>query len=209
MFSRVIRMAAAAILVLACSSEESRLDDAEEIGAIDIDPRASFGGIRKLTPVQPAIEHPAGKYGIENLIKAQWGKRLFSQAILDVHFYAPGDTISDDSRPISVTVRPPFQGSILGVRLGDSVETALTKVRRHFPAASILPPSPYRVARPGDTSEQWTIRLDDKHLLSYHKDHRIRRGKPVQPPVYNISLRYGTTGYSIVPKKTASSGPYG
>lgn len=197
MFSRVIRISAAAILVLACSS---RLDDAKEIGAIDIDPRASFGGIRKLTPVQPAVEHPTGKYGIENLTKAQWGRGLFSQAILDVHFYAPGDKINDDSWPIRVIVRSPFQGSILGVSLGDSVETALTKVRRHFPAASIVPPSPYRVARPGDTSEEWRINLDRIHGLSYRKDHRIRWGKPVQPPVYNISLEYGTAGYSIVRK---------
>ena len=189
----------AVLLLSSCSSDEARVREAQRIGAIDIDPRSSFGAIRALTPIPPAIEYPKGKHGIENLVKAEWGEGISSPAILELGFYAPTNEITDASVPIDVTVRPPFQGTLLGVRIGETPDSALSKVRRHYPGAWVSETEHNRT-RPGDTSEGWIIHLDEGHLLMYSKDHRIRRGKPVDPPEYNVSLRYDTIAYTIKPK---------
>lgn len=189
------------LVTFGCSSEESRLREAKKIGAMAIDPRASLRAIEALTPVPPSIEYPRGKYGIENLVQAQWGKGLVGTAILELHFHASTHEVSATLVPFAVIARAPFLGTILGVRVGETAESALRKVRRDYPEAYVAPPSPWKGTRAGDTSEEWTIHLDDGHMLLYSKQHRIRRGKPVDPPRYNITLQYATSGYTIRTKQ--------
>jgi hypothetical protein len=191
----------AILLLPSCSSDESRLREAQRIGAIDIDPRSSFGAIRVLTPIPPDIEYSTGEYAIENLVQAKWGEGFPSRAILELDFYAPTNEIADASVPINVTVRPPFQGTLLGVQIGETADSALSKVRGHYARAWISETGrPRHRTLPGDTSEGWVIHLDDDHLLMYSKEHGIRRGKLVDPPEYSESLRYDTISYRIKPK---------
>lgn len=144
----------AVALLAACG--ESREEAAERIGAVDIDPRKTFGTLRKsLGPQAEVLD--ASDHKIRDLVKVQFGPKGSSgEPLLELWFHSASRDVAPTARPIMVIARPPFKGTVMGVRLGDSLETAWRPVRQREPR---VPPS-YPGAAPPPPTGGWLMALE-------------------------------------------------
>ena len=119
-------------LILGCMSDEQRKQAAaDKIGAVDLRPEMSLGHLKKVL----REEHPeiSIEGSVKNITFVTLGNRLvhatFLRSVLDT---SPPD---DLAVPISVRVYKPFKGTMCGVPLDATLDSALETVRKSYPQA--------------------------------------------------------------------------
>jgi hypothetical protein len=132
--------------------ERQRQEVADTLGDADIIPKSSFGEIRKVLRVEPVL-----RLAGENAVIADFGDGLVT-----LTFYEPSDkveAVTDDDIPVRIALYTPFKGSICGVHIDDTLEQAVSGLRRCS-----------QIVQPGSEANGiWSINVGGDYSLSNPK----------------------------------------
>ena len=154
----VLLIAGAIFLIRFCNKRETQKKERQEqeivntLGDADINPRSSFGEIKKALRVEPTL-----KMSGDNAVIADFGGGLVT-----LIFYEPSDkveAVTDDDRPVRIALTTPFKGSICGVRIEDTLEQAVSSLGR---CSTIVKPV-------SENNGVWSIDVSGEYNLSNSK----------------------------------------
>jgi hypothetical protein len=159
----LIRITLTSVLVATAACGESREEAARRIGQVDIEPRKTLGTLRKSIAASPEVRD-SSVHKARALVKLAYGPKGGGEPLVELWFHSASSDVAAAARPIAVIARRPFGGSILGVRPGDSRETAVRALLKRqtrvfsmdYYQPGMKPPPP----APGG----WTIPLEGAYL---------------------------------------------
>ncbi|GEM_PF-5590476 len=120
------------LILLGCSSEKQlRQAAADDLGRVDLKPETTLGDLKTLLRDQnPEVI----KGSVKNEMTITFRHRLV-YAYFRNEFYS--STPQDNWAPIRLEAYAPFKGTIAGMSIGMSYESALENVKKFYPNARI------------------------------------------------------------------------
>jgi hypothetical protein len=159
-----VAVVAGVIFMIRCynqsqKAEKERLKQevVDRLGEVDINPRTTFAELKRAFGAEPEMK----RSGV-NAVAALYGSD-YGIPLVEFTFYEPDNTIesvTDNDLPVRIQIGHPFRGSICGVHLQDTLETAETNIRRCFRLVKVKPVQ----------HEGWALELDASFSLSKYGD---------------------------------------
>jgi hypothetical protein len=137
--------------------ERLKQEVVDRLGEVDINPRTTFAELKRAFGAEPEMK----RSGV-NAVAALYGSD-YGIPLVEFTFYEPDNTIesvTDNDLPVRIQIGHPFRGSICGVHLQDTLETAETNIRRCFRLVKVKPVQ----------HEGWALELDASFSLSKYGD---------------------------------------
>jgi hypothetical protein len=159
-----VAVVAGVIFMIRCynqnqKAEKERLKQevVDRLGEVDINPRTTFAELKRAFGAEPEMK----RSGV-NAVAALYGSD-YGIPLVEFTFYETDNTIesvTDNDLPVRIQIEHPFRGSICGVHVQDTLETAETNIRRCFRLVKVKPVQ----------HEGWALELDASFSLSKYGD---------------------------------------
>ena len=155
-----IVLIAGVIFMIRCYSDQKKAEKeqlkqqvVDRLGEVDIDPRATFGEVKRIFGVEPEM-----KLWGTNAVAAAFGSD-YGTPLVQFVFFEPDnkiESVTDKDLPARIEIHQPFRGSICGVHIGDALDAAEVSIGRCFPL----------VKRRLEQDEGWSLELNASFTLS-------------------------------------------